>query len=248
MLKQSIIFTAILALFIIITGCGEDQLYAPARGALKIVELKSSMTELESGDTATIECQVEYSGQEAFLSYTWNATGGSIKGNGKQIIYTAPEEPGVQTITLTVTDGEVIDQRSITISVKAISNAITVASDTHWPAKELNDVLRYEVTVDAVFSDRVELKYDINQDRDKVDAFLSITVDGTVVLNKKAIGGFIPSTAERTIDKIDVSDVIQAPGRYTIEFSLELTHLVENGWLLNEAKLLRVEGTSRRLM
>ncbi|HIE28671.1 TPA: hypothetical protein EYP66_15435 [Candidatus Poribacteria bacterium] len=247
MSQQSIIFTAILALFII-TGCGEDQLYAPARGTLKIAELKSSMIELESGDTAIIECQVEYSGQEAFLSYTWNATGGSIEGNGKQIIYTAPEEPGVQTITLTVTDGEVIDQQSITISVKAISNTIIIGSDTHWPAKELNDVLRYEVTVDAVFSDRVELKYDITQDQDKVDAFLSITVDGTVVLNKKAIGGFIPSTAERTIDKIDVSDVIQTPGRYTIEFSLELTHIVENGWLLNEAKLLRVEGMSRRLM
>ena len=54
MLKQSIIFIVILTLFII-TGGGEDQLYAPARGSLKIAELQSSMTELESGDTATIE-------------------------------------------------------------------------------------------------------------------------------------------------------------------------------------------------
>ena len=247
MLKKSIIFTAIFSLFII-TGCGEEPLYAPARGTLEILELKSNVTELESGDTVTIEAQVKYSGREAFLDYTWNATGGSISGNSKQIVYTAPEEPGVQTITLTVTDGDVIDQQSITISVKAISNMLTIDSSTHWPAEALNDVLRYEVTVDGVFSNRVELKYDITQDQDKVDAFFSIIIDGTTVLSEKAIGGFIPSTAERTVDKIDVSHFIQAPGKYTIEFSLELTNLVENGWLLNEAKLLRVEGASKQLM
>jgi len=247
MLKQSAIFIAILYLFII-TGCGEEQLYAPARGTLEIIELKSSVTELESGDTATIEVQVEYSGQGTFLSYTWNPTGGSIAGNGKKVVYTAPEEPGVQTITFTVTDGEVIDQQSITISVKAISNILTIGSNTHWPAEALNDILRYEVTVDGVFSNRVELKYDITQDQDKVDAFFSITINGTVALDKKAIGGFIPSTAERTVEKIDVSNVIQEPGKYTIEFSLELTNLVKNGWRLNEVKLLRVEGTSRRIM
>ena len=112
----------------------------------------------------------------------------------------------------------------------------------------MNDILRYEVTVDGVFSNRVELKYDITQDQDKVDAFFSITINGTVALDKKAIGGFIPSTAERTVEKIDVSNVIQEPGKYTIEFSLELTNLVKNGWRLNEVKLLRVEGTSRRIM
>jgi hypothetical protein len=247
MLKQSVIIAAILPLLIII-GCGEDQLYAPVRGTLKITELTSSATELDSGDTATIECQVEYSGQESFLSYTWSVTSGNIAGNGKQVVYTAPEEPGVQTITITVTDGTVIDQQSITISVKAISSMITVGSNTHWPAKALDDVLRYEVTIDKVSNNKVELKYDITQDQDKVDTFLSITINGTTVLNKKAIGGFIPSTAERTIDKIDVSNVIRAPGKYTIEFSLELTNLVKNGWLLNEAKLLRVEGTSRQVM
>jgi len=247
MLRQSITLITILSLFIII-GCGEDQLYAPARGTLEIVELKSNLIELESGDEATIECQVNYSGQAAFLSYTWDATDGNIVGNGKQVVYTAPEEPGAQTITLTVTDGDVIDQQSITISIEAISNMITIASNTYWPAETLDDVLQYEVTVDEIFSDRIELKYDIIQDQDNVDAFLSITVNGVAALNKKAIGGFIPSTAERTIDKIDVSNFVQEPGKYTIEFVLELTNLVDNGWLLNEAKLLRVEGTSRQIM
>ena len=247
MSKYLISFAAILSLLIIM-GCGEDNLYAPGRGTLKITELQSSLTELDSGDTTTIECQVEYSGQESFLSYTWSATSGNIAGNGKQVVYTAPEESGVQTITLTVTDGVIIDQQSITISVQAISSMITIGSNTHWPEKALDDVLRYEVTIDKVSNNKVELKYDITQDQDKVDAFLSIIVNGTTVLNKKAIGGFIPSTAERTVDKIDVSNVIQAPGKYTIEFSLELTNLVKNGWLLNEAKLLRVEGTSKQIM
>jgi hypothetical protein len=212
-----------------------------------IIELKSSAIELESGDTATIEAQVEYSGQESFLSYTWSATGGGIVGSGKRVVYIAPEEPGVQTITLTVTDGVVINQKSVTISVKAISGTLTIGSNTHWPAKALNDVLRYEVTVDRVSRNRVELKYDITQDQDKVDIFLSITINGTTVLNRKAIGGFIPSTAKRTVDKIDASNVIQAPGKYIIEFSLELINLVKNGWLLNEAKLIGVEGRAERL-
>jgi len=231
------------ALFII--SCGDDeQLFGPPKEYLEIKGLKSNQTELEYGETTTITAVIEYSGDELFLSYQWSSTFGSIAGSGKSAVYIALDEPGTQTITLTVTDGEVIAQEKVNITVKPPEHQLIIGENTHWQAVSLNNVLRYDVEVDEIFREKVELRYDIIQDTDESGAWLSIAIDGKPVLEDKTIG--VPFTQKRIIERIDVSDVISAPGQYTIEFSLRLTNLVKQGWLLNAANIIGVEGTSER--
>ncbi len=243
-----IVFTVIISI-LIIAGCGEDEiLYSPVKETLQITTLDSSQTELFPGETMTINSTIEYSGKESLLSYTWQVTGGSIANNGKSAVYIAPDESGEYTITLMVTDDIVDDQKSITVFVKAAPHTLIIDSNTHWPATTLKNVLQYDIQVDSVFDNWVELKYDIIQDQAQADAFLSISINDVVVndVDEKPIGGFIPSTDKRTIEKSDVSNLIRAPGQYTVTFTLKLASRVERGWLLNEAKLFGVEGISKR--
>ena len=253
-MSTRLIFTQIIAFIfiislLIIAGCGEDEiLYSPVKETLQITALDSNQTELFPGETMTINSTIEYSGKESLLSYIWQVTGGSIANNGKSAVYIAPDESGEYTITLTVTDDIVDAQKSINVFVKAAPHTLIIDSNTHWPATTLKDVLQYDIQVDSVFDDWVELKYDIIQDQAQADAFLSISINDVVVVDEKPIGGFIPSTDKRTIEKSDVSNLIRAPGQYTVTFTLKLASRVERGWLLNEAKLFGVEGASELII
>ena len=231
--------------FALFISCGDDeQLYSPPKEYLEIKGLQSEQSEIEYGETTTITSDIEYSGDESFLSYQWEATAGSISGDGKNAIFIAPDEPGTQTITLTVTDGEVIAQEKVNITTKPPDHQLTIGENTYWQAASLKDILRYDVEIDQIFREKVELRYDITQDKDEAGAWFSIAINGDAVLEDETIGA--PFTPERITERIDVSDVIKAPGRYTIEFSLRLTNLVKQGWSLNETNLLGVEGTSER--
>ncbi|UCC15908.1 MAG: hypothetical protein JSU58_05905, partial [Dehalococcoidales bacterium] len=131
----------------------------------------------------------------------------------------------------------------INVSQQAVESLI-LDLDTHWPATAHKDKLAYNVKINKVVSSKVLLYYDITQDRDEFDAFLSIQIDQTIVLQETAIGAEQPSTAKRTVREIDVSSVIASPGRYMITFYIRPGDRVENGWLMNEAKIIGVQGTS----
>ncbi len=235
----------LLITFVLFISCGDDeQLYSPPKEYLEIKELKSNQTEIEYGETTTITAVIEYSGDESLLSYQWSATAGNIAGKSSSATYIAPDEPGTQTITITVTDEVVIAQETVNIVIKSPAHQLIIGENTHWQAVSLNDVLRYDVKVDQIFRDRVELKYDITQDKDEAGAWLNITINGNFVLEDEKIG--LPATPERTIERVDVSNVIKTPGLYTVEFSLSLLKRVGQGWLLNTANIIGVEGTSER--
>jgi len=235
----------LLITFALFISCGDDgQLYSPPKEYLEIEELKSNQTEIEYGETTTITAVVEYSGDESFLSYQWSVTAGNISGHGDSATYIAPDEPGTQTITITVTDEVVITQATVNIVIKPPAHQLIIGENTYWQATSLNDVLQYDVKVDRILRDKVELRYDITQNKEEAGAWLSITINGDFVLRDKKIG--LPATPKQTIERIDVSNVIKTPGLYTVEFSLSLPNLVKQAWLLNAANIIGVEGTSER--
>ena len=118
-----------------------------------------------------------------------------------------------------------------------------LSNNTHWPAKEFKDKLSYNVNITRIPETKVIIHFDITQDKDKFDSFLIIEIDGKVVLQDMAIGNEQPSTGIRTIRDIDVTNIIKEPRRYTVTFYMRPGDRTENGWLMNEARIIGVEGS-----
>jgi hypothetical protein len=227
----------------VIFGCGED--FPILTESLEISDLKATQSSIGAGETTTINASVDYSGDQTVLIYKWTASAGTIQGSDSKATYIAPSSPGTYSISLRVTDGVVSRERTVAITVgQQFIESLILDRDTHWPAAARKDKLAYNVNIKSVVSGRVLLHYDITQDQDEFDAFLSIQIGQKTVLQEMAIGAEQPSTAKRTINDIDVSSVITSPGRYMITFYIEPGDRVENGWLMNEAKIIGVQGTS----
>lgn len=60
--------------------------------------------------------------EEDPLSYTWNATGGTISGTGTQVIWQSPGVPGNYTVSIEVSDGVNLVKRSVIINVSEPGN------------------------------------------------------------------------------------------------------------------------------
>jgi hypothetical protein len=228
---------------LIISGCGEDFLIL--NETLEIDEISAGQSSIDTGGTTTLDAAVSYSGDETVLLYDWSADAGEISGSGSRDVYKAPNTPGVYTIEVTVTDGVVSSGATIAITVGQQSvGSLILDINTYWPADELEGKLVYSVDIEKIESGRVTLHYDITQDQDEFDAFLRIQINQQTVLPSTAIGGELPSTAKRTVDDVDVSSVIRSPGRYTITFYIKPANRANRGWLLNEARITGVQGTS----
>ena len=245
--RKNIIFIAFfLIISMILVGCGEDinDLLSPE--TLDVSSLKTSQTTVGVGDTTTVTASVTYSGDATVLMYTWTATGGKIRGNGSSVVYEAPSTPGVYSISVKVTDGAISSGKTIEIRVtqESATPSLIVDQNTYWSSEAVKDKLAYDVNVTKIDTGKVILHFEITQDQDDFDTFLSIDIDGNVVQPKMAIGAQLPSTGKFTARDVDVSNVIQVPGRYMINLYIEPGDRVQNGWLLNELKLAGVEGSS----
>ena len=243
-----IICLAIILLAItIIVGCGSDFPTIVSNETLNVRELKATQSSVGLGDTTTIEALVDYTGDVTVLMYTWTATGGKIRGTGNRVTYEASNTPGNYTISVKVTDGAISSGNTIEITVtqQSITPTIILDRDTHWPSENEKDKLSYDVKVTRIASGKVLLHFEITQDSDKFDAFLSIQIDQKTVLAEMAIGNEQPSTGKVTTRDVDVSGAIKSPGRYMVTLYIRTPgNRVQNGWLLNEAKLIGVEGSS----
>ena len=241
--KTIIRFVLCSVILVVIFGCGED--FPTLTETLEITDLNVAQSSIGVGETTTLETSVDYSGDPTVLLYTWTASAGIITGSDSKAIYIAPSNQGIYSINVRVTDGVISKERTVEINVSQQSiGSIILDRDTHWPALAHKDKLAYNVNIKSVVSGRILLHYDITQDQDGFDAFLSVEIDQEAVLLETAIGGEQPSTGVRTIDEIDVSGFIPGPGRYMITFYIRPGDRVENGWLMNEAKITGVEGTS----
>ena len=240
----TICFVLCLLVLVVIAGCGED--FSLFSETLEIENIDVSVSSIGPGETTSLEAFVSYSGDETVLLYEWSADAGTIGGTGSRATYIAPGSQGTYFITLRVSDGAVSDENMVQINVgQDTVESLILDFDTHWPAIEHKDKLSYRVNVKSIVGTRTLIQYDITQDKDKFDRFLSIQIGQTDVLpgGEVAIGAEQPSTSERTIDQVDVSHIINTPGVHIITFYIRPGDQAQNGWLMNEAKIIGVQGS-----
>lgn len=242
--KTIIRFALYSLLLVLIFGCGED--LPILTETLEVRNLTPAQSSIGAGETTIVESTVSYTGDETVLLYRWSADAGTIQGSNGKATYIAPENPGTYTISLRVTDGVISDEKTTIISVgQQAVDSLILDRDMHWPALDNKDKLAYNVNIKSVTGRKILLYYDITQDKAQFDAFLSVEINGVTVLRETAIGAEQPSTAKRTRDNIDVTNFITGPGRYVVAFYLSIPgDVVKDGWLMNEAKITGVQGTS----
>ena len=238
---------AILTLILMLTGCTDGQ--SPIPSILHTLEINSvtiTTDTLETGNTATVTALINYSGEAASLTYTWKATGGTVVGETATVTYLAPDAPGTYTITLQLTDGLVSTEQSITVKVVEVPS-FTIGSDTYWEGDDFTQSLKYRVDVTKILAPNVTLRYKIRQDKAQGGAFLTIRINNTSLVDDVAIGAVHPVDGPVIQDELDVSKLMATPGQYELTFTLVVVSVVAQGWELQNASLIGVEGTATRL-
>jgi len=212
---------------------------------LKLNDIRFNNPMINVGDTTTIEAMSEYSGDGTALTHVWTTNAGVILGSGSKATYRAPEKAGTYSINVKATDGAISSERTTEIIVEqgAPGSSALLGSNAFFPAQALKDKLSYNLKVTRIPETKVMLHFDITQDNDKFDSFLSIEIGDKVILKDMAIGDEQPSTGIRTIRDIDVTNVITEPGQYIITFYIAPGDRTEKGWLMNEARVIGVEGS-----
>jgi WD40 repeat protein len=213
---------------------------------LKLNDLRFTSPNVLAGDTTTIEALSIYSGDGTALKHLWTTNAGAIQGSGSKATYRAPEKAGTYSINVRATDGAISSERTAEISVEqgTSESSIPLANNAHWPAQALKDKLSYNINVTRIPGTKVILHFDITQDNDKFDSFLSIEIGQKVILQDMAVGNEQPSTGVRTMRDIDITDVIKEPGTYIVTFYMRPGDRMEKGWLMNEARIIGVEGSA----
>lgn len=228
-------------------GCGGDEiLTAPIRHTVEISELVPTSQTLDPGATTTVAVTFNYSGDEADLIFRWEASSGQIIGSTSSVTYVASDVPGAHTITLELTDGFAVAEESVTVEVIALQ-PLLIDSDTYWVGQGERLVLKYQVSVVRILHQPVLLRYSILQDEAEVGAFLSLEVNGNLLVREAAIGEVQPIESGPIVGEVDVSGIITGPATYEITVTLFVLNPVERGWLLQKAEVIGVEGSSVRL-
>ena len=232
---------------LVLIGCDIDEtLTPPIRHTLEIRELNLTNQTLDPGGTATVTTTYDYSGDEADLIFRWEASSGQIVGESSTVTYVASDAVGTHTIALTLTDGFEVVERSITVDVIA-SQSLSIGSDTYWTGQGETLALKYQVSVTQILHQPVTLRYDILQDEAQTGAFLSVEVNGTVLVEEEAIGEVDPAERITLAGRVDVSGIITGPGTYEVTLTLVVVNAVERGWLLQTAALIGAKGSAVRL-
>ena len=232
---------------LVLIGCsGDDTLTVPTRHTVDLSELNLTTQTLGPGGTTTVIAGFEYSGDEADLIFRWEASGGQIVGNASSVTYIAPDVTGVYTIRLQLTDGFAAAEQAITVEVVALQSLL-IDSDTYWAGQDETLLLKYQVSITHILQQPVALRYDIVQDKAETGAFLSLEVDGILLVEEEAIGEVQPAGRIAIMKQVDVSRIITGPGRYEVTLTVTVVNSVERGWLLQKAELIGAEGSAVRL-
>lgn len=92
-------------------GCGDTFNDPP-----EIEEIAINKTEIEPGDAVAINVIASDPDGDK-LTYEYEFSAGEIVGSSSIVTWIAPDEPGIQFIKVTVSDGDKWDQESIEIEV-----------------------------------------------------------------------------------------------------------------------------------
>ena len=160
--------------------------------------------------------------------------------------YVASDTPGTHTITLELTDGFAMAEHAITVEIFA-QQSLLIDADTYWGGQGETLVLKYQINVTRILHQPVILQYDIVQDEARTGAFLSVYVNGVLLVEEAAIGEVGPPERIVITGETDVSEIITGPGTYDITLTLVVVNAIEHGWLLQKAALVGAEGSAVRL-
>ena len=246
--KSSIHLLPICIFILILIGCSGDEtlIHPMQQHTLEISELNLTNQTLSTGGTTTVTATFDYSGDEADLIFRWEASSGQIVGDTSSVTYIASDAAGTHTITLKLTDGFEVEERSITVEVVA-PQSLSIDSNTYWEGQGETLVLRYQVNVTQILRQPVTLRYAILQDEAKTGVFLSVDINGTLLVEEEAIGEVQPVERIVITGEVDVSGIITGPGTYEVILTLAVVNAVERGWLLQKAELIGAEGSAVRL-
>ncbi|MCG9129906.1 hypothetical protein JT359_20150 [Candidatus Poribacteria bacterium] len=236
-----LLFYVIISVIVIISACDTENLLNPDIEMLE-VEVETESQELIIGDTTTLNATVDYTGDPSALIYKWNAESGRILGNGKSIVYVAPQLPGRYQISLEVTDGEIKKTYSLHIDVE-IGSSIILIPNRYWKGNTFTQDLTYKLAVKEINREDVTLRYEILQEAAQVGAFLSITINNTNILQDNLIGTIQPNEPLLVADDVDVSHIITDTGIYEVKLTLDVIDVMEKAWLLKKLMFIGLEGT-----
>ena len=246
-IKSWIWLFPICILILILVGCDTDPtLTPPIRHTVEITELNLTSQTLEAGGTTTITATFDYSGDEADLIFRWEASSGQIIGETSSVTYVASDTPGTHTIMLQLTDGFAMAEHAITVEV-LVQQSLLIDADAYWVGQGESLALKYQVNVTQILHQPVILQYDIVQDEAKTGAFLSVDINGVLLVEEAAIGEVDPPERVVITGETDVSEIITGPGTYDLTLTLVVVNAVERGWLLQKAELVGTEGSAVQL-
>ncbi len=107
----------------------------------RIISLTADRTEVPVPGSARVTCVAIDSDGDS-LSYSWSASGGTIEGDGSEVVWAAPTTPGDYTVTVAVSDGNGGKaSRSVTLTAFVRpNNPPTIAALTidGLPPKDVN--------------------------------------------------------------------------------------------------------------
>ena len=182
----------------------------PVMHTLEISGLSLTNQNVETGNTAMVTAQVDYSGAAEDLFYTWKTTGGTIIGDTAIVTYLAPEIAGVYAITLEVTDGTAVNRQAVDVEV-IDTHLLQIESGQYWAGDGFTQKLTYQVDVEEIARPDVKLRYEILQDQAEAGAFLSVEVNNAALAKDMAIGSVQPT--DRLVRTGRISDCTDASRR-----------------------------------
>ena len=136
LLKPGIIALLLVAITVF-SGCGGGGggTTPPINHSPTIISLTADpQGPIEVNQSTAITCYASDQDNDQ-LTYTWTKTGGTITGTGSAITWTAPAIAGTYTIACTVSDGELTDSQSFTITVQievVAGSAHNLTKDTYY--------------------------------------------------------------------------------------------------------------------
>lgn len=133
-MKKALFLFGIAALvaLLAIWGCSKD-------ATISITSLAANPSTVGLDSTATVTAVVDYSGDRT-VSYSWSCSAGAISGAGSTVSWTAPDHEGQYTVTLSVSDGDVSDEKSVTIATSGAPTncdtcgvaSVIISPSTSW--------------------------------------------------------------------------------------------------------------------
>lgn len=132
----------LLAITILIIGCGEEEQNTPI-----IFSIKADPQIVLPNGTSNITVEAGDQDKDT-LTYTWAVSSGNIEGSGKNVVWKSPNEEGKYEITVTVSDGS--DSVSEIISVRVWTprpgDYYPMAIGDKWTYKDKEDsTIEFEV-------------------------------------------------------------------------------------------------------